>query len=63
MTEKILQHRHCAKCGKAHLGEDRFCSPECETISKETMKKKKTQLTILYVGAVGVLLLALFLIK
>jgi predicted nucleic acid-binding Zn ribbon protein len=60
MTERIPQHRHCSKCGKAHLGDDRFCSEECRTYANDSLKKKKRQLMALYAVTLGVLLVALF---
>lgn len=59
MTEKIPQHRHCSKCGKAFLGEDRFCSEECKVTNNEQLKKRKRQLLILYGLTVVVLIAAL----
>ena len=63
MSEKIPQHRHCAKCGKAHLGEGRFCSEECKAESSGTLKKKKRQLLILYGITVAILIIALFMVQ
>ncbi len=60
MTEKIPQHRHCARCGKAFLGEDRFCSEECRMSNSKLLKKKKRQLLILYALTIVVLVVALF---
>ncbi|MBI0583862.1 MAG: DUF2116 family Zn-ribbon domain-containing protein [Methanomassiliicoccus sp.] len=60
MVEKIPQHRHCSRCGKAHLGEDRFCSDDCRATSGDSLKKKKRQLLILYAITVAVLIIALF---
>ena len=59
MTEKIPQHRHCSKCGKAFLGEERFCSEECKVSNNELLKKRKRQLLILYGLTVVVLIAAL----
>ncbi len=63
MSEKIPQHRHCSKCGKAHLGEGRFCSEECESVSSDTLRKKKRQLMYLYGATMVVLILALLFIR
>ena len=63
MSEKIPQHRHCSKCGKAHLGEGRFCSEECQSVSSDTLKKKKRQLLFLYGITMAVLVLALLFIR
>ncbi len=61
MTEKIPQHRHCSKCGKAFLGEDRFCSEECKVSNTDLLKKRKRQLLLLYGLTVVVLIAALLL--
>ncbi|MDW5564188.1 MAG: DUF2116 family Zn-ribbon domain-containing protein [Methanomassiliicoccus sp.] len=63
MSEKIPQHRHCAKCGKAHLGEGRFCSDECQAASSDNLRSKKRQLLILYGVAMVVLIAALLLMR
>ncbi len=63
MVEKIPQHRHCAKCGKAHLGEGRFCSEECQSTSDDTLKKKKRQLLLLYGITLAILIAALILVR
>jgi predicted nucleic acid-binding Zn ribbon protein len=59
MTEKIPQHRHCSKCGKAFIGDDRFCSEECETQSNDLLRKRKRQLTLLYAIALAVMAISL----
>ncbi|QLH74073.1 MAG: DUF2116 family Zn-ribbon domain-containing protein [Methanomassiliicoccales archaeon] len=56
---KIAQHRHCRSCGKAFVGEDRFCSPECRNESVGTMQRKKRQLLFLYAISFIVLIVAL----
>jgi predicted nucleic acid-binding Zn ribbon protein len=60
MSEKIPQHRHCSKCGKAFIGEERFCSEECKGMSNEILKKRKRQLILLYAITLVVLVVALF---
>lgn len=60
MSEKIPQHRHCSKCGKAFIGESRFCSEECQAVSKDTLKKRKRQLILLYAVSLIVLLVVIF---
>lgn len=59
MSEKIPQHRHCSKCGKAFIGETRFCTEECKTVSDETLKKRKRQLIMLYAVSLVVMLVVL----
>jgi len=29
MNQKIAQHKHCRSCGKAFVGDGRYCSEEC----------------------------------
>ncbi len=59
MTEKIPQHNHCAQCGKAYIGEGRFCSEECSTSGSTNLKKRKRQLIMLYAISLVVLLVVL----
>ncbi len=60
MPEKIPQHRHCSKCGKAFIGEERFCTDECKGKSNDILKKRKRQLILLYAVTLVVLVIALF---
>ena len=62
MSEKFPQHRHCSSCGKAHLGDGRFCSEVCQRTTGDTLKKKKRQLLILYGITMAVLIAALLMI-
>jgi predicted nucleic acid-binding Zn ribbon protein len=59
MNQKIAQHKHCRSCGKAFVGEIRYCSEECEKGNEQTLKKKKRQLLILYVVSVIIMIGAL----
>jgi predicted nucleic acid-binding Zn ribbon protein len=59
MNQKIAQHKHCRACGKAFVGEKRYCSEECETGNVQTLKRKKRQLLILYVVSVIIMIGAL----
>jgi predicted nucleic acid-binding Zn ribbon protein len=61
--DKIAQHKHCRECGKAFVGEDRFCSDECGGSNKEVMQKKKKQLMALYVVSFVVLIIAVILVE
>jgi len=63
MSDKIPQHSHCSKCGKAFIGEDRFCSEECRTVSNDTLKKRKRQLIMLYAITLVVLMVALLFMR
>ncbi|MCG7844098.1 MAG: DUF2116 family Zn-ribbon domain-containing protein [Methanomassiliicoccales archaeon] len=59
MNQKIAQHKHCRSCGKAFVGESRYCSDECEKGNEESLKRKKRQLLILYVISVIIMIGAL----
>jgi len=61
MNQKIAQHRHCRSCGKAFVGDDKYCSEDCEKGSEKTLRKKKQQLLILYVISVIIMIGALVL--
>lgn len=63
MSEKIPQHRHCSKCGKAHIGEDRFCSEECKGKSTDTLKKSKRKLIIFYAITLVLLVVAVLFLR
>ena len=47
--DKIPQHKHCSNCGKAFIGEGRYCSTECKNEGDKMLKSRKRQLIILYV--------------
>jgi predicted nucleic acid-binding Zn ribbon protein len=53
-TEKIPQHRHCAGCGKAFVGEGRFCSEGCQAESAKEVKGKLKKLVLIWVAIVVV---------
>ena len=59
MSDRIAQHRHCRKCGKAFVGSEAFCSQECKSTHDTNLQKKKKQLTILYLATFIILILAL----
>ena len=45
-TDRLLQHRHCYVCGKAHTAEGRFCGDACKEGKKKELSRKKRQLFI-----------------
>ena len=53
-VERIPQHRHCEKCGKAFVGKGRFCSPECEETARGEVKGKLRKLMLIWVALVAV---------
>lgn len=62
-VEKIPQHRHCAGCGKAFVGNGRFCSPSCQEESGKEVKGKLRKLMLIWVGIVVVTIAAVALMK
>lgn len=53
-VEKIPQHHHCDRCGKAFVGKGKFCSPQCEEESKAEVKGKLRKYTIIWLILVAV---------
>lgn len=51
VVERIPQHRHCAECGKAMVGTEKYCSDECKAKRENLIRKKKRQLLMLYFGS------------
>ena len=45
-TERIPQHRHCAGCGKAFVGEGRFCSKSCQEESGREVERQPRTIII-----------------
>lgn len=60
-VERIPQHRHCANCKKAFVGDGLYCSPACEKGRTEELKSKKNKLVIVWVGAVVFMLIGIWL--
>ena len=56
--EKIPQHKHCSQCGKAFIGNEKYCSTECKTSGQKMLKTRKRQLLILYVVTLAILTVA-----
>ncbi len=59
-TEKIPQHRHCVVCGKAFVGDSKFCSDYCRDTSTSEVKGKLRKYLILEVVLVAVVIVALW---
>lgn len=53
-VERIPQHRHCEKCGKAFVGDDRFCSEDCRTTASSEVKRQLRKLGLIWVALVAV---------
>jgi predicted nucleic acid-binding Zn ribbon protein len=56
--EKIPQHKHCVECGKAFIGDSRYCSEECKQKGEKRLKARKRNLIVLYVITLIILTLA-----
>lgn len=54
ITEKIPQHRHCENCGKAFVGEGRFCSESCKETAGADVKRQLRKLGLIWVALVAV---------
>lgn len=61
MNQKIAQHKHCRSCGKAFVGDGRYCSEGCEQGNEAALKRKKRQLLILYAISVVIMIGAVLL--
>jgi len=59
-TEKIPQHRHCAACGKAFVGEGQFCSQNCKDSASSEVKGKLRKYLLLEIALVAVVVIALW---
>jgi predicted nucleic acid-binding Zn ribbon protein len=55
MGEKLLQHRHCRNCGKAVNVDDDYCNDKCKEEHHVMLKKKRNQLYLMMVLAVGLM--------
>lgn len=53
-VERIPQHRHCVNCGKAFVGEGRFCSQVCKDTAGDEVKGKLRKLGLIWVAIVAV---------
>lgn len=56
--EKIPQHKHCNHCGKAFIGDSKFCSRECKIAGDKILRTRKRQLIVLYVVTLMILSVA-----
>lgn len=60
-VERIPQHRHCENCGKAFVGEGRFCSPACKETATDEVKGKMRKLGLIWVACVVVVVVCVVL--
>ena len=59
-TERIPQHRHCVNCGKAFVGDGRFCSATCKETAGDEVKGKLRKLGLIWVAIVVVTVILVF---
>ena len=59
-TEKIPQHRHCAACGKAFVGDGKFCSEVCQQTSGSEVKSKLRKYLVIEIVLVAIVAIALW---
>ena len=55
MGEKLLQHKHCRNCGKAVNVDDKYCNDNCQEEHYALLKRKRNQLYILMILAIGLM--------
>ena len=54
---KLIQHKHCAVCGKAQLADDpEFCSDECKKVLDDNAKRKKMWWIYLFIAMAALIL-------
>ncbi|MFA6710629.1 MAG: DUF2116 family Zn-ribbon domain-containing protein [Candidatus Methanomethylophilaceae archaeon] len=57
--ERIPQHRHCYVCGRAFVGEGRYCSDACKTKKTAELKSSKRKLLIIWAAAVALMIIGI----
>lgn len=55
-AERTPQHRHCLKCGKAFIGDGRYCGDYCKEEKKKELNKEKRKLLIIWAAGVGIMM-------
>ena len=54
---KLIQHKHCAVCGKAQLMEDpEYCSDECKKVIEDNAKRKKMWWVYIFIAMAALIL-------
>jgi len=58
--ERIPQHKHCAVCGKAYVGDDRrYCSENCRNNKQQELKATKKKLYLIWLAGAGLMVIAI----
>ena len=61
MGEKLLQHKHCRNCGKAVNIDDKYCDDRCQEDHYAMLRKKRNQLYLLMILAMGLMAITVLL--
>ena len=59
MPEKLLQHKHGRNCGKAVNVDDIYCNEKCKEEHYAMLRKKRNQLYLMMILAVGLMFVTL----
>ena len=59
-VERIPQHRHCVNCGRAFVGEGRFCSDSCRETATDEVRGKLRKYGLIWLAIVAVTAVLLF---
>lgn len=61
-VERIPQHRHCVNCGKAFVGDGRFCSQACKDTAGDEVKGKLRKYAAIEVVIIALTAILLFVV-
>ena len=61
MGEKLLQHKHCWNCGRAVQVDQDYCNDRCREEHHAMLRKKRNQLYVLMILALGLMSLTMVL--
>lgn len=61
MGERLLQHKHCRNCGRAVSLDDDYCNDRCKDEHHSMLKKKRNQLYLMMLLALGLMVVTLLL--
>jgi len=61
MGEKLLQHKHCRNCGRAVQVDQDYCNDRCREEHHAMLRKKRNQLYVLMILALGLMSLTMVL--
>ncbi|MDD4245086.1 MAG: DUF2116 family Zn-ribbon domain-containing protein [Candidatus Methanomethylophilaceae archaeon] len=58
-AERTQQHRHCLKCGKAFIGDGRYCGDSCKEEKKKELNKEKRKLLAIWAAGVALMVIVI----